>query len=192
MLIGLTGKYCAGKNIVATVLEKSGFLILDLDKLGHIAIESKKTEIYTRFGENIKKPDGTIDRHKLGKKVFGRKPEMTVLENIIHPEVNSLTNEWITRHQKENCVLNAALLHKSDVFERLDCIILVKAPFFTRLLRAKKRDKLSFFDIIKRFWIQKYFYAKYSAENADIYKVRNPGIGISKLVIQINSIQQKL
>ena len=192
MLIGLTGKYCAGKNHVADIFEKRGFLILDIDKLGHIAAESKKTEIFTRFGEKVKMQDGTIDRRKLGKLVFGRKTEMAALENIIHPQVNLLTNEWINKHNKEKCVLNAALLHKSDAFKQLDCIILVTAPFFTRLLRARKRDKLSFIEIIRRFWRQKRFSAKYSAENADIYIVKNRGIGMSKLDVQVDSILQKL
>ena len=192
MIIGLTGLYCAGKNYIASLLEKRGFLVLDVDKLGHTVIESKKQIITEYFGSEILKKDGTVDRKLLGKKVFGNKSMMEELEKIIHPEVNRITNEWIAGHRHENCVLNAAVLHKSDAFNQLNIIILVCAPFFTRLLRARKRDKLTWKALIRRFMSQKRFLAQYSAKNADICKVKNSGIEKSNLDIQINSILSKL
>ena len=191
MIIGLTGLYCAGKNHVASLLEKRGLLVLDLDKLGHTAIESKKQIIAERFGNEILKNNGTVDRNLLGRKVFGNKSKMEELEEIVHPEVNRMTNEWIDGHRYENCVLNAAVLHKSDAFNQLNLIILVYASFFTRLLRARKRDKLSWKSIIRRFISQKRFSVQYSSKNADICRVKNPGIEKSKLDMQINSILTK-
>ena len=191
MIIGLTGLYCAGKNYVASILEKRGLLVLDLDKLGHSVIESKKQLITERFGNEILKNDGTVDRYLLGTKVFGNKIMMEELQKIVHPEVNRMTNEWIAEHQYENCVLNAAVLHKSDVFNQLSLIILVCAPFLTRLLRAKKRDKLPWKALIRRFMSQKRFSSQYLSKNADTCKVKNPGIEKSKLELQINSILVK-
>jgi len=37
-IIGLTGGYCAGKNEVARILEKYGWEVADVDKLGHAAL----------------------------------------------------------------------------------------------------------------------------------------------------------
>jgi len=179
MLIGLTGKYCAGKNHVAAILEKRGFTVLDVDKLGHTAIENKKTEIFTRFGKDIQNQDGSVNRRWLGEKVFGRKSELSALEAIVHPEANRLTVEWMAAHNGKNCVINAALLHKSAVFDRLNGIIVVGASLLTRLIRAKRRDKLPWTDILRRFSTQKQFIAQYLAGNADIYMVENPGIGKS-------------
>jgi dephospho-CoA kinase len=179
MLIGLTGKYCAGKNHVAAILEKRGFTILDVDKLGHTVIENKKTDIFTRFGKDIQNQDGSVNRRRLGEKVFGRKSELSALEAIVHPEANRLTVEWIAAHNGKNCVINAALLHKSAVFGQLNGVIMVSAPLLTRLIRAKRRDKLPWTGLFRRFSTQKQFIAQYLAGNADIYKVKNPGIGKS-------------
>jgi dephospho-CoA kinase len=160
-LIGLTGMYCSGKNRVAALLEKQGFPALDVDKLGHRAIETEKEAILARFGEAVLGPSGTIDRRKLGEMVFGKAAELAALEAIVHPEVNRLTEEWIKAQTGEFRVINAALLHRSSVFERLDALILVRAPLPSRFFRALRRDKLSWRELFRRFRSQKDFLSLY-------------------------------
>ena len=181
MLIGLTGMYCSGKNHVAALLERRGLAVLDVDKLGYIAIENKKAAIFARFGDDVKNQDGSVNRRLLGERVFGRKNELAALEAIVHPEANRLSLEWIAAQNGKPCVINAALLHKSAVFDRLDGIMLVSAPLPVRLIRAKRRDKLPWGVLLRRFASQKQFAAQYLAGNADIYKVKNPGTNRAKL-----------
>ena len=189
MLIGLTGKYCAGKNYIAVILEKKGLPVLDVDKLGYEALEAEKEAVFARFGRDLRRTDGSVDRQLLGKRVFGQPDELTALENIVHPYANRLTEEWITAQRGQSCVINAALLHRSWAFNRLDMVILVTAPFFTRLLRAYKRDKLSFFALLRRFARQKNFNSQYLSAKAEIYRVENPGFaGFSRLERRIEEI----
>jgi dephospho-CoA kinase len=174
MIIGLTGTYCAGKNHIAGLFEKQGLPVLDVDKLGHEVIETEKTVILERFGKDITNPDGTIDRKLLGAKVFGKPDELAALEAIIHPGVNRETSAWIEAQQKP-CVVNAALLHRSSAFMFLDALIVEEAPLVTRLLRARRRDRLPWGDLIKRFLSQKEFSSQYFTKKADIYRVKNWG-----------------
>jgi dephospho-CoA kinase len=185
VIIGLTGLYCAGKNHAALLLEKRGLPALDVDKLGHEVIRAETEAIVRRFGTDVLGPGGAADRRLLGKRVFGRPEELAALEEIVHPAVNRLVNEWIAR-QSGPCVINAALLHKSSVYSQLDAIIVVKASFLTRFFRAGKRDKLPPWELLKRFLDQKHFphyKAKINADGnsqlisrtADIYIVRNSG-----------------
>lgn len=181
ILLGLTGLYCAGKNFVGGILEKKGFAVLDVDKLGHAALENKKSLIAERFGGGVLGPDGAVDRRTLGEFVFGRPGELSVLESIVHPEVNSLTLEWVEANYDRSCVINAALLHKSAMFDRLDALIFVKAPYPLRLFRARKRDRLSWKELRRRFESQ-HFDVYYSGKKADTYCIYNWGFGIfSKL-----------
>ncbi|MDR1251417.1 MAG: dephospho-CoA kinase [Treponema sp.] len=175
MFIGLTGTYCAGKNHIAALLEQLGLPVLDVDKLGYAVIEMEKEAITARFGSNIRQSDGTVDRRRLAERVFGRPEELAALEAIVHPAANILTEKWIDGRGMKTCVINAALLHRSSVFKRLDCLILVEAPFLTRLLRARKRDRLSWLALFKRFASQKDFTTQYLAGKADIYRVKNRG-----------------
>jgi dephospho-CoA kinase len=174
-LIGLTGTYCAGKNHVAGILKARGLPVLDVDKLGHEAVEAERAAIITRFGGGILGAGGKINRRLLGEKVFGRPEELAALEAIVHPAANRLTEAWIAGQRGAACVINAALLHRSSAFKRLDFIILVRAPFPTRLLRARKRDRLPWFSLLKRLASQKQFTAQYFRGKADIYNVDNRG-----------------
>ena len=174
MIIGLTGTYCSGKNHIASMLEKRGFPVLDVDKLGHQVIETEKNAILSQFGNEVLDSDGKINRKLLGQKVFGKVQELKVLEDIVHPAVNRESITWIKTQKHKTCFINAALLHKSVAFPNLDAIIIVHASFLTRLYRARKRDKLSFGDLLKRLRSQKGFAIQYFSTKADIYRVENP------------------
>jgi dephospho-CoA kinase len=176
LLLGLTGPYCSGKNFAGEILAGKGFSVLDVDKLGHIALENKKDAVVARFGNSVLDADGKIDRRTLGAAVFGKPVELAALENIIHPEVNSLTLEWLASCKERDCVINAALLHKSCAFTMLDAIIFIKAPYIARIFRARKRDRLPFKEIRRRFKTQR-FDIYNSDKETDIYYVNNCGFG---------------
>ncbi|MDR0997903.1 MAG: dephospho-CoA kinase [Treponema sp.] len=184
-VLGLTGTYCAGKNRVARLIEKRGFPVLDVDKLGHLAIEAEKEAVLARFGADLLGSDGKVNRRALGAKVFGKPGELAALEALVHPMANRMTGEWISRQEglgAGTCVINAALLHRSSAFPRLEGIILVRAPWFIRLLRAKRRDRLSWGALIRRFRSQKGFEGQYFDKNftgnADIYIIENRGYSV--------------
>jgi len=174
-IIGLTGVSCAGKNHVALLLEQRSLPVLDADKLGHQVIEMEREHILARFGGDILTGDGLIDRKLLSAKVFGKPRELAALEEIIHPRVNREALVWINSRPEKVCVINAALLHRSSVFESMDAIIIVEAPFIVRLLRARKRDKQPWSIILKRFRSQSKFSTQYSTGKTDIYRVENSG-----------------
>jgi len=173
-------------------LERRSIPVLDVDKLGHQAIETEKERLLERFGSDILSQDGSmsmsIDRRRLGNKVFGKPKELQALEEIIHPVANRETLAWINARQEPVCVINAALLHRSSAFEMLDAVIIVEAPFFVRLLRARKRDRLPWTALLKRFKSQKKFNTQLFKKIADIYKVENSAcFGFNK-----NSAEKKL
>ena len=194
-VIGLTGIYCAGKNYVGQLLEERGLPVLDVDKLGHRAIETERAAILERFGRDVLGEENAIDRRLLGAKVFGKPEELAALEGIVHTAANRMTDEWIAEQEGRPCVINAALLHRSSAFEALSCIILVRAPVLVRLIRAKKRDGLPLAQLVHRFWSQRKFTPQYSAKMADIYVIENPGyfgLGPSVLGNRINEILSRV
>ncbi|MDR3131343.1 MAG: dephospho-CoA kinase [Treponema sp.] len=174
LIIGLTGTYCAGKNHVARLFEARGIPVLDVDKLGHKALEIERDVIVARFGPHILGQDGTVDRRRLGALVFGNPGELAALEGIVHPAANRLTHEWIASQEGRHCIINAALLHRSAVFDLLDAVILVKASLLTRLIRARKRDRLSWTGLLKRIAGQRGFTSVY-LKKPGVYTVYNRG-----------------
>jgi dephospho-CoA kinase len=191
-LIGLTGLYCAGKNYAAGIFERRGIPVLDIDKAGHEAIIAKKHEITTHFGDDILDGGGRIDRKKLGAKVFGKPQEMRVLEAMVHPEANRIVNAWVAAHEGTPAVINAALLHKCECFDQLDAVIVIHAPFLVRLWRAKKRDALPLWQLMRRLLSQKAFTAQYFQKNADIRIIVMENFGLDMEKKLSNEVFSKL
>ncbi|MDR2181321.1 MAG: dephospho-CoA kinase [Treponema sp.] len=182
VIIGLTGRLCAGKNFVAALFEARGVPVLDVDKLGYRVLEAEKETLTARFGTGILDGAGAVDRRRLGARVFGSAAELAALEAIVHPAANALTAGWVEA-QRGPCVVNAALLHRSPVMGRLDALVLVRAPLAVRFVRAAARDRLPLFTLLRRFASQRNFprgprsYAQYLKGKTDIYIISNPAFG---------------
>lgn len=156
-VIGLTGKACCGKNFIASILEEKGFFVIDVDKLGHQALEENKEKISALF-ENVLTFDNHIDRKKLGNVVFSSKSKLKELEQIIHPGIKKICIELINKEKEgENrpIILNAALLERGRLDLLCDSFIFVKANFFIRMRRTKRRDSKNLIWFIKRNLAQK-------------------------------------
>ncbi len=173
MILGITGKYCSGKNTVSRIFVSYGWYEIDVDRLGHRALEEKAADIIAALGEDIAGEDGKVDRKKLGKKVFGSKESLSLLESIIHPEMVVFCKKEIERCGSDRVIINAAILHKMGLDELCDAVLWVESPFLRRLGRALVRDSLSIIQILKRMAAQRKLEAKYYSKDVDRYTIWN-------------------
>lgn len=175
MLIGLTGGYCAGKNLAASFLEAEGYAVLDVDTLGHAAIGAERERIIGLFGESFRSPDGEVDRRALGRRVFGDRAALAALEGIVHPAANRMAEEWLESRSGGKLCLNAALLHRMPAIERLDFVLELWAPLLPRLRRAMKRDGLGVLPALARIRAQRDFPRLLRASGRPVLRVANSG-----------------
>lgn len=183
--IGLTGPYCAGKDLVAKDFAERGFICIDVDSLGHDALQEAVEELTAVFGPDIRTSEGAVDRKRLGVLVFRDKKKLKKLESIVHPRMVESCIRLLDHYEKEGVpvvVINAALLHRMALDVLCDAICFVTAPLWTRYRRAKIRDgatALSFMRIlcsqrdIKRSHIQgafRLFLLKNSRDTAFIHR----------------------
>ena len=104
-VIGLTGMLASGKSSVCKRLEGLGAYKVDADKLGHLAYAPKTAEreqgpayeqVIEHFSRDVLAEDGiTIDRKKLGGKVFNNPGERRKLEEIVWPAIELLCRREI-------------------------------------------------------------------------------------------------
>jgi dephospho-CoA kinase len=177
MILGLTGKCCAGKDEAARILAERGWRIIDVDALGHRALSLRKRDVAERFGWEVVGPGGEIDRSRLGRMVFSDPAELEALEEIVHPEMKRMVREEVEKDRKRggHTVVNAALLFTMGLHSLCDAVIRVSAPAVLRFLRAKRRDGLSMRDILRRFAGQRELFPKHLMQDVDMYTVRNCG-----------------
>src|SRR5512141_3176366 len=117
-VIGLTGNIATGKSVVRKMLEHLGAYGIDADALSHRAIARGAPgyqPVVTTFGKWLVRPDGEIDRAKLGRLVFNDPEAMLQLEKIIHPLVSQAVDVLITRSSQNVVVIEAIKLLESGL-----------------------------------------------------------------------------
>lgn len=166
MIVGLAGKACAGKDSLLPFFLARGFSVVDADQIGHRALEANRDAVLARFG--------TIDRAVLGRMVFANPEALSDLESLTHPW---LADE-VRRHVallSTPVVINAALLHKQNLFRLCDVVVWVQAPLLTRILRARARDGWGWKRIFDRIWAQRQLGPQVFPQDVDILRVDNVG-----------------
>ena len=190
MVLGLTGKYCSGKNVVAGFFISRDWYELDVDRFGHDALKTKINEVVQAFGTGILSKEGSVDRKKLGELVFSNKNKLLLLESIIHPEMINHCRKEIKNNSHRNILINAAILHHMKLNKLCDSVLWVETSFISRFKRGISRDNLSILSILKRMYGQRKLDAKYWVEDVDIHSIENKG-SIIRLETKVNTLIDK-
>ncbi len=149
LIVGLTGGIASGKSTVSRMLAEMGAKIVDADILARRAVEpgsSGLEEIVAEFGGEFLLPDGSLDRKKMGARVFSDPEARRRLEEIVHPRVQNLTYEAIQQAQIDGLgavVLDIPLLIEGGSYEMCHYIWVVWVDRDTQLKRLIERDGLT-------------------------------------------------
>ena len=153
LVIGLTGGIASGKSTVSTRLAALGAAIVEADGIGHRVIApdgAAYRPVVEVFGDEILSPDGTIDRRKLGAKVFADPALLKRLNAISHPLMAQRMEQEIARlrglpvgQRPPLIVLDAAILLEAGWDRLCDAVWTVEAPPETALQRLMARNGLS-------------------------------------------------
>jgi dephospho-CoA kinase len=147
-LIGVTGGIATGKSTVDALLAARGAEVIDADELAREVVlpgEPALAEVAQRFGEDMMKPDGTLDRTRLGAVVFADPEARRDLEGITHPRITVLMQERIARALGGPAPLIAVdipLLYENDRESLFEGVLLVYAPREVQIRRLAERNGL--------------------------------------------------
>ncbi|MDE0224781.1 MAG: dephospho-CoA kinase [Gammaproteobacteria bacterium] len=149
LVIGLTGGIASGKSTAARYLESLGAHVIDADALGHRAYEPDTDayrEVLATFGEEVRSPDGQLDRRALGGKVFGDAKAMKRLTDIMWPEILRLAEVEIGAVRETDpsavVILEAAVLFEAGWQDAVDETWVVTVDPDIAVQRAMARDGL--------------------------------------------------
>lgn len=139
--IGLTGGAATGKSTVVSILKELGAYIIDLDLIAREVVEKGSPcleEIAAQFGKDMLRPDGGLDRKKLGDLVFSDRDKLRKLNSIVHPVM-------IDRVEKEL----AELEKRSDIpAVVIDAAILIEASGKKEITEEDKKKLFAFVEPI--------------------------------------------
>jgi dephospho-CoA kinase len=171
VVVGLTGKYCAGKGTAARVFASLGFRVVDADELSHDVLAGKASEVIARFGPGVRAQGGGVNRRALGRVVFDDPAARAALEAILYPEITDRIRRFIA--EGGDVAVNAPLLQRAGLQRLCDAVVFVTAPAPIRLLRALRRDRLSVREAMKRIRSQGDVDPQKNDASVDTYIVRN-------------------
>ena len=146
MIVGLTGGIGSGKTAVSDCFEGLGIVIVDADLASRVVVEKGKpclAKISERFGQNILKESGELDRAKLREIIFNSDEEKDWLESLLHPAIARQIQDELKVSTSPYSVLVSPLLFETGQNDFCDKVLVVDVPVETQVERTLKRDGVS-------------------------------------------------
>jgi len=155
--VGLTGGLASGKTFVGHALRDMGCHLIEADELGHQVLlpgAEAYQDVIDAFGREILDEAGSIDRHKLSQRVFGKPELLEKLSSLVHPPVVARQQRMIEEIAKADpqavVVVEAAILVETGSYKRFDRLIVVVCSMEQQMERAMKRGAYTREEVMAR------------------------------------------
>ncbi len=163
-LVGLTGGIGSGKSTVAARLAELGAETIDVDAIAREVVEPGGPALdglVARFGADILRPDGSLDRPAMAALVFDDERARRDLERLTHPHVAARIASRIAELSARDdarpddlIVVDHPLLIETDQMARFDAVVVVIASEETRLARLEADRNITPEDAKARMGVQ--------------------------------------
>ena len=145
--VGLTGGIGAGKSEVSRRLAAHGAVIIDADLVAREVVEPGTeglAEVAEAFGSEVLRPDGGLDRGRLGDLVFADPELRSKLNAIIHPRVTRRMAE-LERSAGSGAIVvhDVPLIAENSRAGVYDIVVVVDAPPKIQAERLVRRRGLT-------------------------------------------------
>jgi dephospho-CoA kinase len=144
--IGITGQIGCGKSVVADQFARFGAVVVSGDRIGREVIDKQPQllkALVTKFGSQILRKAGHLDRSRLGMIAFGDDSLTKSLNKIVHPWLlkQMRTEIALARKSKKSKILvvDAALIYNWQLERELDYIVVVESTYKNQSARLKTR-----------------------------------------------------
>jgi dephospho-CoA kinase len=147
-VVGLTGGIGSGKSEVARLFASLGVPVVDTDAIAHRLTSPGSpmlAEIAQALGDNCIKPDGSLDRALLRRRVFADADARRTLESILHPKIRQTARQLLAQHADApyQIVVVPLLFETGDYAGLVSCSLVVDCDETLQIARTMQRNLLS-------------------------------------------------
>jgi dephospho-CoA kinase len=145
--VGLTGGIGAGKSEVSQRLAAQGATVIDADAVARTVVAPGTpglAEVAATFGPGVLRPDGSLDRPRLGEIVFADPELRARLNAIVHPLVGARMTELEQAAGTAGIVVHdVPLIAENGLASTYDIVVVVDAPRRVQADRLMKHRGLT-------------------------------------------------
>jgi dephospho-CoA kinase len=145
--IGLTGGIGSGKSTAADIFKELGAAVVDTDAISReltAAGGAAMPEIRKQYGPEFIAPDGSLDRERIRRLVFGNAEARKKLEAILHPMIRAESRARVATARAPYVILVVPLLFESDAYlDLLKRVLVVDCSEERQIERAMRRSRIS-------------------------------------------------
>ena len=147
--LGITGRSGCGKSTVTAVFAGHGVPLADADQISREILlpgSPLLPALAERFGADILKADGTLDRRLLADRAFATPESKAALDGLTHPEIVRRIRAAKQAAQEAGAplfVLYGAVIVGTAAQAECDRLCVVTAPFETSVARIVARDGIA-------------------------------------------------
>ena len=146
--VALTGGIGTGKSYCLRAFAALGVPVIDADLLAReaVALGSPGLDaVARRFGREVLRADGSLDRAALGAIIFAQPAARADLEAIVHPEVYRRIRAWAANlpANVRVAIADVPLLYETGHEHDFDAVVVAACPPALQVQRVRARDGLS-------------------------------------------------
>jgi dephospho-CoA kinase len=149
LVAGITGGLATGKSTVTRLLRGRGVTVFSADEAARATLTPAVLEaIAAAFGPEIRLPDGSLDRARLGAHIFADPDARERLNRITHPPILRLLRAQIESacdDLSHGAIVGVEvpLLYETELSGWFHCVIVVSASEAVQVARLGARNGLA-------------------------------------------------
>lgn len=178
-VIGIGGPSGAGKTLLCEYFEKTGFHVVDVDRVAHGLYQDPSIveQVAALFPTACDL--GRVNRAKLGEIVFSDEQALTKLNTLMRPLLQEAVKQEI--HPDKHTLIDMAILFDTNVTELCDATIYVTADEMVRKRRIVQRGYTN--DTASNM-IARQSYMDQSKDKADLVVINDDAFGETISVVE--------
>ncbi|THG82139.1 dephospho-CoA kinase [Pseudomonas sp. A-1] len=145
-ILGLTGGIGSGKSAAADHFASLGVHLVDADQAARWVVEPGRpalAHIVDRFGAQILREDGALDRAALRARIFDAPEERQWLEQLLHPLIRAEMRDALEEARSPYAILVSPLLVESAAQRQMSQrVLVVDVPEQVQIERTVQRDRV--------------------------------------------------
>ena len=141
-VVGLTGGIACGKSTALAKFSQLGWSVISADSLTReiLSFDNEvRIEIKQRWGENIIKGCGSVDKSAIARIIFTKDSERKWIEDLLHPIIRSKWISFVQSCPSQKCMIELPLLFENNLQSHFTCTVSIFAPTSMILNRLHSR-----------------------------------------------------